>query len=450
MSARSVWNTSRRFSGVFPAASTNARKMLLAAAAVALPTEQGTTLTPASALGDTRTRAEQLINEGKEMWEGAVRAAGGINGEMSEVMSRLTADADPTPAGSVSLVVNQTGHECTHVVPLDTNFHTSANTNRHKYNAGKFGPKAPQAGWAEFLGPHQTAEWFGVSPTAGGLRLHKKAESGHDAVRISTITLDKPLYVDSFDLAGLPMPNGAFYPQMSDPNGYPRPLYLAPHTGFLKVTITESSGAMSVHRINLEGTSWENGQEGVWRRLKVGKRVQEIKIAGGSDSTWAVRNFCGAYHPGGTLTFGKPSAANGGTATNLASAERLDTRVHESRTVVREAQQAQAAFQTAQAELRSTETDLQNKHSALKEAKHHLRSKRTELTILKIPDLEQAKAALKAENDKLNANRAELVRDLQKVGAKERALEESLKRHEEEKRERQQRAANAKYELHRR
>ena len=44
--------------------------MLLAAAAVALPTEQGTTLTPASALGDTRTRAEQLINEGKEMWEG--------------------------------------------------------------------------------------------------------------------------------------------------------------------------------------------------------------------------------------------------------------------------------------------------------------------------------------------------------------------------------------------
>ena len=144
------------------------------------------------------------------------------------------------------------------------------------------------------------------------------------------------------------------------------------------------------------------------------------------------------------------SAVNGGTATNLASAERLDTRVHENRTVVREAQQAQAAFQTAQAELRSTETDLQNKHSALKEAKHHLRSKRTELTILKIPDLEQAKAALKAENDKLNANRAELVRDLQKVGAKERALEESLKRHEEEKRERQQRAANAKYELHRR
>jgi hypothetical protein len=437
--------------------------MLLAAAAVALPTEKGNTLTPASALGETRTRAEQLINEGKEMWEGAVRAAGGINGDMSDVMSGFTADADQTPFGSVSLVVNQTGHECTHVVPLDTNFHTSGNTNRHKYNAGKFGPRAPQAGWAEFLGPHQTAEWFGVSPTMGGLSLHKKAESGHDAVRISSITLDKPLYVDSFDLAGLPMPNGAFYPQMSDPNGYPRPLYLAPHTGFLKVTITEASGAVSVHRINLEGTTWENGQEGTWRRLKVGKRVQDIKIAGGSESTWAVRNFCGAYHPGGTVSFAKPSpqlanqeaaadsslfgtpldmsAVNGGTATNLAAAEHLDTHKDENRTVVREAQQAQAAFQTAEAELRSTETDLQNKHSALKQAKHHLKSKRTELTIMKIPDqLEQAKVALKAENNKLNANRAELVQDLQKVGAKERALEESLQRHEEEKHQRQQRA----------
>jgi hypothetical protein len=436
--------------------------MLLAAAAVALPTEQGNTLTPASALGETRTRAEQLINEGKEMWEGAVRAAGGINGDMSDVVSGFAADADLTPFGTVSLVVNQTGHECKHVVPLDTNFHTSGNTNRHKYNAAKFGPKAPQAGWAEFLGPHQTAEWFGVSPTMGGLSLHKKAESGHDAVRISSITLDKPLYVDSFDLAGLPMPNGAFYPQMSDPNGYPRPLYLAPHTGFLKVTITEASGEVSVHRINLEGTSWENGQEGTWRRLKVGKRVQEIKIAGGSESTWAVKNFCGAYHPGGTTTFAKPSpqlanqeatdsslfgapldisTVHGGTATNLASAEHLDTPIDANRTVVREAQQAQAAFQTAEAELLSTETDLQNKHSALKEAKHHLRSKRTELTILKIPDeLEQAKATLKAENKKVNKNRAELVQDLQKVGAKERALEASLQRHEEEKHQRQQRA----------
>ena len=440
--------------------------MLLVAAAVALPLEQGE-LTPASALGETRKNADQLIAEGKEMWEGAVRAAGGLGGDLSkvyDVMGEFTPDADLTPFGSVSLVVNQTGHECTHVVPLDTNFHTSGNTNRHKYNAGKFGPRAPQAGWSEFLGPHQTAEWFGVSPTMGGLSLHKKAESGHDAVRISTITLDKPLYVDSFDLAGLPMPNGAFYPQMSDPNGYPRPLYLAPHTGFLKVTITEASGAVSTHRINLEGTTWENGQEGTWRRLKVGKRVQEIKIAGGSESTWAVKNFCGAYHPGGTTTFaaaakgvanhqeapsdsslfGTPldmSAVNGGTSTDLARAEHLETHDDEDRTVVREAQQAQAAFQTAEAELLSTETDLQNKHSALKEAKHHLKSKRTELTIMKIPDqLEQAKAALKAENKKLNANREELVQDLQKVGAKERELEAKLQSHEEEKHRRQQRA----------
>jgi len=126
--------------------------MLLAAAAVALPTEQGNTLTPASALGETRTRAEQLINEGKEMWEGAVRAAGGINGDMSDVVSGFAADADLTPFGTVSLVVNQTGHECKHVVPLDTNFHTSGNTNRHKYNAAKFGPKAPQAAGLSFLG----------------------------------------------------------------------------------------------------------------------------------------------------------------------------------------------------------------------------------------------------------------------------------------------------------
>ena len=142
--------------------------------------------------------------------------------------------------------------------------------------------------------------------------------------------------------------------------------------------------------------------------------------------------------------FGAPldiSTVHGGTATNLASAEHLDTPIDANRTVVREAQQAQAAFQTAEAELLSTETDLQNKHSALKEAKHHLRSKRTELTILKIPDeLEQAKATLKAENKKVNKNRAELVQDLQKVGAKERALEASLQRHEEEKHQRQQRA----------
>lgn len=267
--------------------------MLLAAAAVALPTEQGTTLTPASALGDTRTRAEQLINEGKEMWEGAVRAAGGINGEMSQVMSGLTADADPTPAGSVRLVVNQTGHECTHVVPLDTNFHTSANTNRHKYNAGKFGPKAPQAGWAEFLGPHQTAEWFGVSPATW---TNRKVKDGHDAVqvRVASITLDEARYIDSLDVAGLPMPNGAYYPQMSDPKGFPRPMYLAPHDGTLNLTITEGCGTKTTHLVSLGGTSWENGQPGNWRRLKIGKQVKSIKFTGGRDATWAMQNVCGA------------------------------------------------------------------------------------------------------------------------------------------------------------
>ena len=83
-----------------------------------------------------------------------------------------TADAFAVPRGdfgSVTLVVNSTG-VCGHPVPLDAKVATSPSINRHKYNAGKFGPNAPHNGYAEFLGPHQTAEWFGVSPTAGGLR----------------------------------------------------------------------------------------------------------------------------------------------------------------------------------------------------------------------------------------------------------------------------------------
>jgi len=466
--------------------------MLLVAAAVALPMEQGErpALTAASSSSDGRTRAEQLIKEGKELWEGALKAGVADAAREYAVLSGLQApDASASALGSVSLVVNQTHHPCSHLVPLDTNFHTSQNTNRHKYNSSKFGPRAPQPGFAEFLGPHQTAEWFGVSPTMGGLSFHKKSENGEDAVRISSITLDKAMYVDSFDVTGLPMPNGAFYPQMSDPKGYPRPLYLAPHTGILKVTITDDSGGWSLHKIDLKGTTWENGQEGTWRRLNVGKKVKEIKLTGDSESTWAVRNFCGAYHPGGTTTFApkvakpkpspKPKASSRshlalaspapvpvikekakqtqknavskqtdgavqddgsrrhrnepckGKACGASAAHHLETHMDENKTVAHEAQQAQAAFKSAEAELQSTETDLQNKHSALKEAKQHLKSKRTELTILKIPTkLEQAKAALKAENNKLNTNRAELVGELQKVGAKERELEATLRRHD--------------------
>ena len=67
--------------------------MLLAAAAVALPMEgQGgnPSLTPASTIHtDARTRAEQLINEGKEMWNGAVKAAGGLSGGATDMSKAL-------------------------------------------------------------------------------------------------------------------------------------------------------------------------------------------------------------------------------------------------------------------------------------------------------------------------------------------------------------------------
>ena len=67
--------------------------MLLVAAAVALPMEgQGgnPTLTPASTMhSDARTRAEQLINEGKEMFKGAVKAAGGLNGGATDMSKAL-------------------------------------------------------------------------------------------------------------------------------------------------------------------------------------------------------------------------------------------------------------------------------------------------------------------------------------------------------------------------
>ena len=67
--------------------------MLLVAAVVALPMEgQGgnPTLTPASTMhNDGRTRAEQLINEGKEMFKGAVKAAGGLNGGATDMSKAL-------------------------------------------------------------------------------------------------------------------------------------------------------------------------------------------------------------------------------------------------------------------------------------------------------------------------------------------------------------------------
>jgi hypothetical protein len=125
---------------------------------------------------------------------------------------------------------------------------------------------------------------------------NRTVKDGHDAVqvRVAAITLDTALYIDSLDMAGLPMPNGAYYPQMSDPKGYPRPMYLAPHDGALNLTITEGCGTKTIHQVTLDGTSWENGQPGNWRRLKIGKQVKSIKFTGGRDSTWAVKNFCGA------------------------------------------------------------------------------------------------------------------------------------------------------------
>ena len=317
--------------------------MLTAAvAAVALPMEQqaAPALTPASSVSDGPPRTEQQGGM-RDLWEKAAtqvreaKAAEGFNSEAlnlataqelkrqkscqgREHSSRCktgigtgtsfnaavvsahaaqvrTADAFAAPQGdfgSVSLVVNQTS-QCGHPVPLGTKVATSPSINRHKYNAGKFGPNALQSGYAEFLGPHQTAEWFGVSPATW---TNRKVKDGHDAVqvRVASITLDTALYIDSLDMAGLPMPNGAYYPQMSDPKGYPRPMYLAPHDGALNLTITEGCGTKTVHQVTLDGTSWENGQPGNWRRLKIGKQVKSIKFTGGRDSTWAVKNFCGA------------------------------------------------------------------------------------------------------------------------------------------------------------
>ena len=317
--------------------------MLAAAvAAVALPMEQqeAPALTPASSASDGRPRTEQQGGM-RDLWEKAAtqvreaQAAEGFNSEAlnlataeevkrqkscqgREHSSRCmtgagtgtsfnhavvsahaaqvrTADAFAAPRGdfgSVSLVVNQTG-QCGHPVPLGTKVATSPSINRHKYNPGKFGPHALQSGYAEFLGPHQTAEWFGVSPATW---TNRKVKDGHDAVqvRVASITLDTALYIDSLDMAGLPMPNGAYYPQMSDPKGYPRPMYLAPHDGALNLTITEGCGTKTIHQVTLDGTSWENGQPGNWRRLKIGKQVKSIKFTGGRDSTWAVKNFCGA------------------------------------------------------------------------------------------------------------------------------------------------------------
>ena len=317
--------------------------MLAAAvAAVALPMEQqaAPALTPASSVSDGPPRTEQQGGM-RDLWEKAAtqvreaQAAEGFNSEAlnlataeevkrqkscqgREHSSRCmtgagtgtsfnhavvsahaaqvrTADAFAAPQGdfgSVSLVVNQTS-QCGHPVPLGTKVATSPSINRHKYNAGKFGPNALQSGYAEFLGPHQTAEWFGVSPATW---TNRKVKDGHDAVqvRVASITLDTALYIDSLDMAGLPMPNGAYYPQMSDPKGYPRPMYLAPHDGALNLTITEGCGTKTVHQVTLDGTSWENGQPGNWRRLKIGKQVKSIKFTGGRDSTWAVKNFCGA------------------------------------------------------------------------------------------------------------------------------------------------------------
>jgi hypothetical protein len=316
--------------------------LAVAVAAVALPMEQqeAPALTPASSASVGRPRTEQQGGM-RDLWEKAatqVREAKAAEGFSSEALNMATAeelkrqksclgrehssrcrtgtgtgtsfnaaavsahaaqvrtaDAFAAPRGdfgSVTLVVNQTG-QCGHPVPLDTKVATSPSINRHKYNANKFGANAAQSGYAEFLGPHQTAEWFGVSPATW---TNRKVKDGHDAVqvRVASITLDTALYIDSLDIAGLPMPNGAYYPQMSDPKGYPRPMYLAPHGGALNLTITEGCGTKTSHLVALNGTSWENGQPGNWRRLKIGKQVKSIKFTGGRDSTWAVKNFCGA------------------------------------------------------------------------------------------------------------------------------------------------------------
>ena len=320
---------------------------MLALAAVALPMEQqqgAAALTPASPASDLRPRTEQQGAQ-RDLWEKAATqvaeaaAAGVLNPEAltlanaaeakaeakrqkscqgrahssrcntgtgagtshnaADVSARMahvrTADAFAVPRGdfgSVTLVVNSTG-VCGHPVPLDAKVATSPSINRHKYNAGKFGPNAPHNGYAEFLGPHQTAEWFGVSPATW---TNRKVKDGHDAVqvRVASITLDEARYIDSLDVAGLPMPNGAYYPQMSDPKGYPRPMYLAPHDGTLNLTITEGCGTKTTHLVSLGGTSWENGQPGNWRRLKIGKQVKSIKFTGGRDATWAMKNVCGA------------------------------------------------------------------------------------------------------------------------------------------------------------
>ena len=321
--------------------------MLAAVLATALPMEQQqgpAALAPASSASDMRPRTEQQGAQ-RDLWEKAATqvreaaAAGVLHPEALTLASAAeakaeakhqkscqgrahssrcntgtgagtshkaadvsahtahvrTADAFAVPRGgfgSVSLVVNSTG-QCGHPVPLDAKVATSPSINRHKYNAGKFGPNAPHNGYAEFLGPHQTAEWFGVSPATW---TNRKVKDGHDAVqvRVASITLDEARYIDSLDVAGLPMPNGAYYPQMSDPKGFPRPMYLAPHDGTLNLTITEGCGTKTTHLVSLGGTSWENGQPGNWRRLKIGKQVKSIKFTGGRDATWAMQNVCGA------------------------------------------------------------------------------------------------------------------------------------------------------------
>ena len=84
--------------------------MLLVAAAVALPMEgQGGSpmLTPASTLhSDARTRAEQLIHEGKEMFKSALNAAGGLSGgaaDMSKAMMGIFSVGSSELTGAPSL-----------------------------------------------------------------------------------------------------------------------------------------------------------------------------------------------------------------------------------------------------------------------------------------------------------------------------------------------------------
>ena len=84
--------------------------MLLVAAAVALPMEgQGGSpmLTPASTLhSDARTRAEQLIHEGKEMFKSALNAAGGLSGgaaDMSKAMMGIFSLGSSELTGAPSL-----------------------------------------------------------------------------------------------------------------------------------------------------------------------------------------------------------------------------------------------------------------------------------------------------------------------------------------------------------